>query len=1471
MKTKRILSCLLVLALLFSLLPVAAYADGPAFETIIGVETFEDGSIPSGWTTTPAAGNYRWTVNKGIYENGSVHNDGMNAYVAHYRYSEYARAYLIMPAVDLSGYCGARISCCYINPMWGSAYDEFGICYRINGGEWVTVYHTLDAHGSWTDLTVSLPKAAMTSGVQIAFRTRCIPGKYGSGVGLDDVSLEATTTPCTVTYDGNGGTGTMTDPNNPYGCGCSVPTLLSTFTPPADKAFTGWNTQSDGTGTYYPAGSSFDIAANTTLYAQWGDPVTYAIPTLSGTEVTGSTAASLAAYAVVTDQTVWSETVSGGWYAVDKNVTVEGRIRIDGDVKLVLCDGAQLTAADGIELQGDANSLTIYAGTLGNGAIAGTGTLLAGTSDGVNGTSTSTGIGSSHAVDDSEIGYERVHLTINGGRIVAFSGSWSAGIGGAANCAGGTITINGGDVTAVSTHYGAGVGGGSTAGRMGAKDLQIFVNGGTVTGTGNNGGHAIGTGTSGMDVPVYLYPQARVSVDGTPVASGERYNALKRNNTPVKVEPCTAHSMEDGHCLYCDYIEATVTYDGNGATGGSAPTDTLYQGSSGATVILPGANTLVKSGGFIFAGWNTKTDGSGTPYAAGDPFPVTRDVTLYAQWQPTHTHSFTYTANGATITASCTAGCDITTGLTLTVSAPEGNPVYDGATSYPATLNDDYNTTAFPGTYTVSYTRDGAAFTGNPTEAGTYVASVTAGEGDAAVTASVTYTIAPIGGLTVSLNGSAYTYNNEPHAIANAPTTNAISGTTTYTYSFDQSGPYVDDLTSLTKTAAGTYTVYVRATNPNYSNMATTTATLTVNPANPTANAPSATATYGQTLSSITLQNPTGNTAGTWSWANPDQSVGNAGTNTFKATFTPSDTANYNTLTDLDVEVTVNPKAVTVTADAKTKVYDNDASTDPTLTATVTGVVEGDTLNYTLSRAEGQNVDEYDITVTLGENPNYTVTATGAKFTITPKMVTVTADAKTKVYDNDASTDPALTATVTGVVEGDTLNYTLSRAEGQDVDEYDITVTLGENPNYTVTATGAKFTITPKAASVTADAKSKEYGTADPTLTAQVEGVVEGDKLNYTLSRAEGENAGEYDITVTLGDNPNYDVTATNAKLTITAATPELTDVLATAITYGDTLAQSTVTGTATNPNNGANVAGTWAFTNGETVPEVADSNTTEYSVTFTPTDTANYESATTTVKLTVNKAKPAFTAPTAKELVNTGEAQELVNAGATEDGTMLYSLDGENFSEAIPTATALGTYTVWYMVQGDANHLDTEPASLEVTIRLTICGSNDSSLALAFVENGKRLYRYDVMIKNIPEDFNAVGMQVFLNYDNALLTLRRVENGAVEWTHYEKNNTLLFAWAGDTPVTLENDEVLFSLVFAASDDAAGAETALPFTVNAHGAVSAVSAAEDGKVVEYVAATVDGMIRFATPVWGDAKCRVDDGSGTQPQPRRPAV
>jgi uncharacterized repeat protein (TIGR02543 family) len=76
----------------------------------------------------------------------------------------------------------------------------------------------------------------------------------------------------------------------------------------------------------------------------------------------------------------------------------------------------------------------------------------------------------------------------------------------------------------------------------------------------------------------------------------------------------------------------SVAYNGNGASGGSAPSDAASPYTAGTTVTVLGAGTLTKTG-YTFSGWNTAANGSGTPYKPGATFPMpAANVTLYARW-----------------------------------------------------------------------------------------------------------------------------------------------------------------------------------------------------------------------------------------------------------------------------------------------------------------------------------------------------------------------------------------------------------------------------------------------------------------------------------------------------------------------------------------------------------------------------------------------------------------------------------------------------------------------------------------------------------------------------------------------------------------------------------------------------------------------------------------------------------------------
>ncbi|MBI9106421.1 MAG: InlB B-repeat-containing protein [Spirochaetales bacterium] len=99
--------------------------------------------------------------------------------------------------------------------------------------------------------------------------------------------------------------------------------------------------------------------------------------------------------------------------------------------------------------------------------------------------------------------------------------------------------------------------------------------------------------------------------------------------------------------LYARWNGSSVTYDGNGSTGGSVPAETTEYTFDSVITVLGNIGSLVKSG-YVFDGWNTASDGSGTSYSTGSTFTIgTTDITLYAEWLKFSIESIRYASDAA--------------------------------------------------------------------------------------------------------------------------------------------------------------------------------------------------------------------------------------------------------------------------------------------------------------------------------------------------------------------------------------------------------------------------------------------------------------------------------------------------------------------------------------------------------------------------------------------------------------------------------------------------------------------------------------------------------------------------------------------------------------------------------------------------------------------------------------------------------
>ncbi|SHK47155.1 Leucine rich repeat-containing protein [Fibrobacter sp. UWH5] len=180
------------------------------------------------------------------------------------------------------------------------------------------------------------------------------------------------------------------------------------------------------------------------------------------------------ATAITSSMTTWS----AGWYVVSDNVTIDERITVNGDVHLILADGATLNANKGIGVSSSA-TFNVYAQSENEATM---GALVANAKN-VFG---SAGIGGTNMAGFGNI-------IINGGKITVIG--QTTGIGGGYNSTSGNITINGGviDATTHSAYGGAGIGGSGNG-----YVSSITLNGGSITATGaalnSYGGAGIGTG-----------------------------------------------------------------------------------------------------------------------------------------------------------------------------------------------------------------------------------------------------------------------------------------------------------------------------------------------------------------------------------------------------------------------------------------------------------------------------------------------------------------------------------------------------------------------------------------------------------------------------------------------------------------------------------------------------------------------------------------------------------------------------------------------------------------------------------------------------------------------------------------------------------------------------------------------------------------------------------------------------------------
>ena len=381
------------------------------------------------------------------------------------------------------------------------------------------------------------------------------------------------------------------------------------------------------------------------------------------------------------------------------------------------------------------------------------------------------------------------------------------------------------------------------------------------------------------------------------------------------------------------------------------------------------------------------------------------------------------------------------------------------------------------------------------------------------------------------------------------------------------------------------------------------------------------------------------------------------------------------------------------------------------------------------------------------KEPAVTVTYQETGENNTDKTITIPSTEYTVTYSNNTNAGKAKTA-----------------AEDETEIKFDanapaVTVTAKEGGNYQfdnvqmnfeiTTGDSAVLTSSPQARNLTYNGQAQELvtvgtATGGHLVYAWKENNGEPAEADYTTSIPKGTNAGEYTVYYKVKGDGNHEdsdvfsVSVTIQPKTVTSPVIEFKIPVTAENTEGPEDEEGT--GTA-----GVEYKDTYSvvYTGGKQEPEVRvmDGNETipmtEYTVTYSNNTNAgaatvhindknggNYN-VSGSITFEIKKAKAEFsTEPeSASGLVYNGKAQPLLKtagvAGVPEGGMVVYSLDGGEYSSAVPTATSRGQHTILAKVRGDANHEDSKVITLKPLIAV-------NSVTNPTVELSSTMFRYN-------------------------------------------------------------------------------------------------------------------------------------------------
>ena len=415
---------------------------------------------------------------------------------------------------------------------------------------------------------------------------------------------------------------------------------------------------------------------------------------------------------------------------------------------------------------------------------------------------------------------------------------------------------------------------------------------------------------------------------------------------------------------------------------------------------------------------------------------------------------------------------------------------------------------------------------------------------------------------------------------------------------------------------------------------------------------------------------------------------------------------------------TIQKKALTITAENKTATFGDAA---PVYTVSYDGfennetaTVLGGTLALACDYVQNQSgVGEYEITPSGLTSDDYEITFETGTLTVGKKALesSMIAAIEALTYNGTAQTpEPVVTFNEMTLEAG--TDYTVAYANNTAAalatateNAPTVTITATETSNYSGEAS-VNFTIQKKALTITAVDETVTFGDAAPVYSVMFAGfeaeegaAVLGGELALACDYVQNETGvGEYEITPSGLTSDDYEITFETGTLTVEAKALEnsMIATISDQVYSGDSLKPvPVVTFHEMTLKAGTDYIATYKnnIVAADSLAEAAPM------VTITAIEGSNYKGEA-LAKFNILTAEMAgITAPVGYKLVYTGEEQVLIKAGSVEGGKLVYSIDNETWSENLPKAKAIGSYTVYYKLVADENHSGEASGNVKASI----------------------------------------------------------------------------------------------------------------------------------------------------------------------------